>query len=117
MTKKELKLYHKNRMRRRLDRAKDGGFVQSLTFIEERDDKAIQARARTMNVPKLVIASAIMAVGMRHLTTSDIIRANTRWKGIFEKPAVPRYPGSDFNPKLRHNHDSPKKKEREALSA
>jgi len=107
MSKRERKKYLLRKNHERLARAKKGGFVQFNVLIDLTDKEAIQARARLLKIPSVSVGRAIVKVGLRNLKTSDAIREEQRWRTLFRRPAVPRYPGADFDPSLRYS--TPKK--------
>jgi hypothetical protein len=109
------KVYLRKKSLERLRRAQSGGFVQINIMVDKRDNDALQLHARTLKIPKVSVARAVVKAGMKHITTSAIIQEQQRWLTLFNRPAVPRYPGSDFDPKLRGR--GPKKRTEEAASA
>jgi hypothetical protein len=50
-------------------------------------------RAVALDVHRQTVLRAAIEVGLRHLTTSDVIRTAKAWEGILGLPIAPRYPG------------------------
>jgi len=62
-------------------------------WVPHRCVETAHQRAMALGVHRQTVFRAALEVGLRHLTTSDVIRTAQAWKGIIGLPIAPRYPG------------------------
>lgn len=83
----------RQRNRRRFDRLEKAGLVQITAWVPTRWIDAVGQRATALDVHRQTVLRAAIEVGLRHLTTSDVIRTAQTWQGIIKLPIAARYPG------------------------
>ena len=74
------------------------GMIQVCGWVSARTLDQIGQRAQALDVHRNTVWRAAVEVGLRHLTTSDVIRTDQAWKGILGLPVAARYPGERTDP-------------------
>ena len=82
MLKYRKKRYAKNRHLPRMTRLRAAGMAYISLWIDGRVWETAKQRAQHLKMPKQTVLRAVILVGMRYVTTSDMIRAEREWKGI-----------------------------------
>ena len=78
---------------RRFQRLRHAGMDYLSMWVPSRCVATAHQRATALGVHRQTVFRAALEVGLRHLTTSDVIRTAQAWKGIIGLPIAPRYPG------------------------
>ena len=83
----------RRRNRRRFTTLRGAGLVQVGMWMPANQFEQCGQRAIALGVHKQTVVRAAVEVGLRYLTTSDVIRVERQWRGIIRLPVAPRYPG------------------------
>ena len=102
-------------MHQRSDRLRKNGFVPISLWIPATLNQRLLERTGLIGVRRTPAFTALIEVGFRYATTSELIRAEQQWRTIMRLPCAPTRPGIPWEkPKNAHNVNAWWKRQREA---